>query len=236
MKRPAFPCAAAIVLLAAGARAEVSVELNSSSHVTKINVRNDLEAGTIWGRLSALPDNQVLNPLGDLSGDRMPTCGILALPTEDAAKHPPHLRNIPRDLPSKLRTAVVAWPQFDGNDWEIVYATWDSHTETWTATAFVAASDNTVDDIDPQLYVRGKRVILVWRRGTASDSYVLSTAELVDVGGDYQLQWDAPVEMTTPPEIPPEDPPDQGPPQLRATGATGLTQAAPVGTAAATQE
>jgi hypothetical protein len=122
-------------------------------------------AGVIWMPMEdPTRDRLTGGPAGEDLGGTGPSHG--GDPT-DGKRGPlgqrlPTTGEIDADLPEVDLSALVVWSRFDGTDHDIVYSLWDPKRLSWRPIGYVK-SDNQVDDVQPQLTVRGGIAYLTWR-------------------------------------------------------------------------
>ena len=123
---------------------EISVPNGSATAPNLIYIfgkQDDPDPWPSFGLVRQTPLAYVLNPNGDLHGDKSP------------------------DLIFKLGSApAVTWSYWDGTDFEIAYSEWNG--SAWTAP--VMLTENAVDDLNPKIALDtgGRPIITWWRAGS----------------------------------------------------------------------
>jgi len=188
-----------LILLPAAARAEVSVLVDGHGRVkrvvylTKVSGRSTV----VWKQVRPrVPFEEMLNPLGDTTGDLSPTIAV----------HP------------GTGQPWVVWPRNEGNQKRLVYSTWDG--KAWTAPQRIATPDIMGwDQIEPRLLFdaagtpylvfteaarNGRILFTTVARGAWTPPLPLSDGKVdsrtpgaVVLGDSLQVTWSTPVGMVS---------------------------------------
>lgn len=149
---------AALLLFPSMVLAEVSVQVDSLGNYKRFVYLTVGKGRTavVWRQMRArLPQNLVLNPLGDNLGDRPPVIQV-----SPVTGYP-----------------WVVWPKNFGNIKLLVSATWEGTGKKWTEPSLIAPGAPLVyDDLDPSLAIDGSGTLyLVWSRAEQTAKVYFST-------------------------------------------------------------
>ena len=149
-------------------RSEVSVVTDGHGRYVRTVILSEVRGGKKlnWTPIREEKDSRIqLNPTGDRLGDG-----------------PPEFREQPGS-----RQPWVVWSASDGNDREIVFATWSMGR--WQGPTLVERKDNPYDDLNPRLAFDAQaRPVVVWWRNEPTPRIYLSAYR--------QGSWTEPMPLT----------------------------------------